>query len=71
MRYKEAMCRIHALKILKQLGYVEKLDLWIPRQLKEITLTQCISISDSLLKHNETKPIYKKTDTWRRKVDSL
>ena len=33
---------------LKALGYVSKLDVWIPRQIKEIHLVKCIS--DSLLK---------------------
>ncbi|CAK9803068.1 Histone-lysine N-methyltransferase SETMAR [Anthophora quadrimaculata] len=46
-------------KKLKMLGYVKKLDLWIPHQLKEIHLTQRISICDSLLKRNETDPFLK------------
>ena len=46
-------------KILKQLGYVKKLDSWVPHQLKEIHLTQRISIYDSLLKLNEIDPFLK------------
>ncbi|CAK9832788.1 Histone-lysine N-methyltransferase SETMAR [Anthophora retusa] len=46
-------------KKLKMLGYVKKLDLWIPHQLKEIHLTQRISICDSLLKRNEIDPFLK------------
>ncbi|KAL6417162.1 hypothetical protein ACFW04_014667 [Cataglyphis niger] len=46
-------------KKLKTLGYVKKLDLWIPHQLKEIHLTQRISICDSLLKRNENDPFLK------------
>ena len=42
---REAQCIADMLsKKLKQLGYVKKLDLWIPHQLKEIHLTQRISI---------------------------
>ena len=37
---------------LKQVGYVKKLDLWIPHQLKEIHFTRRISICDSLVKRN-------------------
>ena len=46
-------------KKLKMLGYVKKLDLWLPHQLKEIHLTQRISICDSLLKRNEFDPFLK------------
>ena len=35
---------------LKQLGYVNKLDIWVPHKLNEIQLTKRISICDSLLK---------------------
>jgi len=48
---------------LKQLGYVKKLDLWVPHQLKEIHLTQRISICDSLLKRNEIDPFLKRLIT--------
>ena len=41
---------------LKQLGYVNKLDIWVPHKLNEIQLTKRISIRDSLLKRNETDP---------------
>ena len=37
---------------LKQLGYVNKLDIWVPHKLNEIQLTKRISIYDSLLKRN-------------------
>ena len=46
-------------KKLKMLGYVKKLDLWLPHQLKEIHLTQRINICDSLLKRNEFDPFLK------------
>ncbi|GIY38980.1 transposase [Caerostris darwini] len=46
-------------KKLKRLGYVKKLDLWRPHQLKEIHLTQRISICDSLLKRHEIDPFLK------------
>ena len=41
---------------LKQLGYVNKLDIWVPYKLNEIQLTKRISTCDSLLKCNETDP---------------
>ena len=48
---------------LKQLGYVNKLDIWIPHKLNEIQLTKRISICDSLLKRNETDPFLKRIIT--------
>ena len=48
---------------LKQLGYVNKLDIWIPQKLNEIQLTKRISICDSLLKRNETDPFLKRIIT--------
>ncbi|KAF7381282.1 hypothetical protein HZH68_016157 [Vespula germanica] len=50
-------------KKLKQLGYVKKLDLWVPHQLKEIHSMQLISICDSLLKRNEIDPFLKRQIT--------
>ena len=41
---------------LKQLGYVNKLDIWVPYKSDEIKLINRISICDSLLKRNETDP---------------
>lgn len=38
---------------LKQLGYVTKLDIWVPHELKEIHFTKRINICDSLLKCEE------------------
>ena len=48
---------------LKQLGYVNKLDIWVPQTLNEIQLTERISICDSLLKRNETDPFLKRIIT--------
>ena len=45
---------------LKQLGYVNKLDIWIPHKFNKIQLTKRISICDSLLKRNETDPFLKR-----------
>lgn len=50
-------------KRIKQLGYVKKLDLWVPHELKEIHLTQRINISDMLLKRNESDPFLKRLIT--------
>ena len=41
---------------LKQLGYVNKLDIWVLHKLNEIQLTKRISVCDSLLKCNEADP---------------
>lgn len=49
-------------KKLKQLGYVKKLNLWIPHQLKEIH-SQRISFCNLLLKRNETDPFLKRLIT--------
>ena len=48
---------------LKQLGYVNKLDIWFPHKLNEIQLTKRIFICDSLLKRNETDPFLKRIIT--------
>ena len=45
---------------LKQLGYVNKLVIWVPHKLNEIQLTKRISICDSLLNRNETDPFLKR-----------
>ena len=41
---------------LKQLGCINKLDIWVPQKFNEIQLTKRISICDSLLKRKETDP---------------
>ena len=48
---------------LKQLGYVNKLDIWVPHKLNEIQLTRRISNCDSLLKRNETDRFLKRIIT--------
>ena len=48
---------------LKQLGYVNKLDIWVPHKLNEIQLTKRIFICDSLQKRNETDPFLKRIIT--------
>ena len=48
---------------LKQLGYINKLDIWVPHKLNEIQLTKRISICDSLLKRNSTDPFLKRIIT--------
>ena len=48
---------------LKQLSYVNNLDIWVPHKLNEIQLTKRISICDSLLKRNETDPFLKRIIT--------
>nr|KAF7392484.1 hypothetical protein H0235_017483 [Vespula pensylvanica] len=58
-------------KKLKQLGYVKKLDLWVPHQLKEIHSMQLISICDSLLKRNEIDPFLKRLITGHEKNQTI
>ena len=48
---------------LKQLGYVQKLDTWIPHELKEKHLTQRINSCDLLKKRNENDPFLKRPIT--------
>ena len=48
---------------LKQLGYVNKLDIWVPYKETLIQLTKGMSICDSLLKRNETDPFLKRIIT--------
>ena len=46
---------------LKQLvGYVQKLDTWVPHELKEKHLTQRINTCDLLKKRNENDPFLKR-----------
>ncbi|GFS86600.1 histone-lysine N-methyltransferase SETMAR [Trichonephila clavipes] len=48
---------------LKQLGYVQKLDTWVPHELKETHLTQRINSGDLLKKRNENDPFLKQLIT--------
>lgn len=48
---------------LKQLGYVNKLDVWVPHELTEIHRTKRINVCDSLLKRNEYDPFLKRMIT--------
>lgn len=52
---------------LHQLGYVSRLDVWVPHELSEAHLIQRISISDSLGKRS----ISEAYGNWRRKMDRL
>ena len=58
-------------KHLKQLGYVNKLDIWVPHKLNEIQLTKRISICDSPMNHNETDPFLKRIITGDEKWGCL
>ena len=48
---------------IQRLGFVNKLDIWIPHELKEIHLTKRINSCDLDLKRNEFDPFLKKTMT--------
>ena len=48
---------------LKQLGYVNKLDIWVSHKLNDIQLTKPVPICDSLLKRNETETFLKRIIT--------
>ena len=50
-------------KHIKQLGYVQKLDTWIPHELKEKRLTRRINSCDLLKKRNENDPFLKRPIT--------
>ncbi|EZA47399.1 Histone-lysine N-methyltransferase SETMAR, partial [Ooceraea biroi] len=47
----------------KRLGYISKLDISVPHELKEIHLTKRIDICDSLLKPEENDPFLKRMIT--------
>ena len=44
---------------LKSLGFVKKLDVWVPYELKEIHLTNRMSVCDQLIKREENDPFLK------------
>ena len=48
---------------LKQLGYVQKLDTWVPHEPKEKHLTQRVNSCDLLKKRNENDPFLKQLIT--------
>ncbi|KFM73857.1 Histone-lysine N-methyltransferase SETMAR, partial [Stegodyphus mimosarum] len=48
---------------LKQLGYVQTLDTWVPHELKETHLTRRINGCDLLKKRNENDPFLKRLIT--------
>lgn len=48
---------------LRQLGYVSRLNVWVPHELTEANLTARISICDALLKRQENDPFLKRLVT--------
>ena len=48
---------------IQRLGLVEKLDIWIPHELKEIHLTKRINVCDLHLKCNVFDPFFKRIIT--------
>ena len=48
---------------IQRLGLVQKLDIWIPYELKEIYLTKRINTCDLHLKRNEFDPFLKQIIT--------
>ena len=48
---------------LKKLGYVSKLDRWVPHELREVHLTARVDICDMLLKREENDPFLKRLIT--------
>ncbi|GBP41820.1 Histone-lysine N-methyltransferase SETMAR [Eumeta japonica] len=48
---------------LKEAGYTNKLDTWVPHELTERNLVKCVLIYDSLLKPNEIEPLLKRLIT--------
>jgi len=45
---------------LKSLGFVKKLDIWVPHELKEIHLTNRMSVCDQLIKREENDSFLKR-----------
>ena len=52
---------------LKSLGFVKKLDVWVPHELKEIHLTNRMSICDQFIKREENDPFLKRMITGDKK----
>jgi len=48
---------------LHQLGYISRLDMWVPHELSEAYLIKRISVSDSLWKREENDPFLKRMIT--------
>ena len=48
---------------LQQLGYVSRLDVWVPHKLTEENLANRMSICNSLLKRHESDPFLKRIVT--------
>ncbi|KOC59631.1 Histone-lysine N-methyltransferase SETMAR [Habropoda laboriosa] len=48
---------------LKKLGYVSRLDIWVPRVLKEVHLTARMNICDILIKREKNDPFLKRLIT--------
>jgi len=48
---------------LKSLGFVKKLDVWVPHELKEIHLTKRMNVCDQLTKREENDPFLKRMIT--------
>jgi len=54
---KESVGNVHS--HLKSLSFIKKLDVWIPHELKEIHLTNRMSVCDQLIKCEENDPFFK------------
>ena len=48
---------------IQRLGFVKKLDIWFPHELKKIHSTKCINACDLHLKRNEFDPSLKRIIT--------
>lgn len=48
---------------LRNLGFISKLDIWVPHTLKEIHLTNRINVADTLLNRDKTDPFLKRLVT--------
>ena len=66
MRENEEMLKILKSTIdryMQRLGFIKKLGIWIPDELKEIHLTKRINAYDLSLKRNEFDPFFKRIIT--------
>jgi len=53
---------------LKSLGFIKKLDVWLPHELKEIHLMNRMSVCDQLIKCEENDPFLKRMFTTKNEL---
>ena len=61
------VCQTTIKNHIKRLGFVKKIDIWVPHELKEIQLTQWINICNTHFKCNAIDPFLKRIITGGKK----